>query len=134
MAQPQTIHDDKNVSLDGNLILASKGLGGNGNALFLESELYSKDFYFKQDAYGADTSDFKLKSDQEGVLAIQTKNVKSKIDLVKRFGDFISNGKGSYVSFPLNQYICYIAQFKWFIDKQEVEFGEDYGTHRLFGV
>lgn len=125
---------DKGVSLDGNLILASKGLGGNGNALFLESELFSKDFYFKQDAYGADTSDFKLKSDQEGVLAIQTKNVKSKIDLVKRFGDFISNGKGSYVSFPLNQYICYIAQFKWFIDKQEVEFGEDYKDNTKLNI
>lgn len=125
---------DKGVSLDGNLILAAKGLGGNGNALFLESELLSKDFYFKQDAYGADTSDFKLKSDQEGVLAIQTKNVKSRIDLVKRFGDFISNGKGSYVSFPLNQYICYIAQFKWFIDKQEVEFGEDYKDNTKLNI
>lgn len=125
---------DKGVSLDGNLILAAKGLGGNGNALFLESELYSRDFYFQQNDYGADTSDFKLKSDQEGVLAIQTKNVKSKIDLVKRFGDFISNGKGSYVSFPLNQYICYIAQFKWFIDKQEVEFGEDYKDNTKLNI
>ena len=117
---------DSQISLIGNLVLANKGLGGNGDALFSDSELGSKDFYFKQDAYGADTSDFKLKSDDKNVLAIQTKNVKSRIDLVKRFGEFISNGKGSYVSFPLNQYICFIAQFKWFIDKQEVEFGEDY--------
>lgn len=116
---------NKNVSLDGNLELAAKGLGGNGNAFFLESELYSTDLWFKQEAYGADTSDFKLKSDDKDVLAIQTKNVKSKIDLIKRFGDFVSNDKNSYVGFPLNQYICYIAQFKWYIDKQEVEFGED---------
>ena len=125
---------DKNVTVNGNLILAAKGLGGNGDAYFLESELFSKDYYFKQDAYGADTSDFKLKSDDASVLAIQTKNVKSKIDLVKRFGDFISNGKGSYVSFPLNQYICYIAQFKWFIDKQEVEFGDDYKDNTKLNI
>ncbi len=125
---------DKSVALDGNLILAAKGLGGNGNATFLESELYSKDFYFKQTDYGADTSDFKLHSDIKDVLAIQTKNVKSKIDLVKRFGDFISNGKGSYVSFPLNQYICFIAQFKWFIDKQEVEFGDDYKDNTKLNI
>jgi hypothetical protein len=124
----------KDVSLDGNLILAAKGLGGNGNALFSESELQSDAFYFKQDAYGADTSDFKLKSDDEKVLAIQTKNVKSRIDLVKRFGEFISNGKGSYVSFPLNQYICFIAQFKWFIDKQEVEFGDDYKDNTKLNI
>lgn len=125
---------DKNVTVNGNLVLANKGLGGYGDSYFLESELYSKDFWFKQDAYGADTSDFKLKSDDANVLAIQTKNVKSKIDLVKRYGDFISNGKGSFVSFPLNQYICYIAQFKWFIDKQEVEFGDDYKDNTKLNI
>ncbi len=125
---------DKQVHLDGNLVLAAKGLGGNGNTLFSESELFSDNFYFKQEAYGADTSDFKLKSDDEKVLAIQTKNVKSRIDLVKRYGEFISNGKGSYVSFPLNQYICFIAQFKWFIDKQEVEFGEDYKDNTKLNI
>lgn len=125
---------DKAVTLDGNLALTSKGLGGNGNAMFSESELFSKDFYFKQDAYGADTSDFKLKSDDAAVLAIETKNVKSKIDLVKRFGEFVSNGKGSFVSFPLNQYICFIAQFRWFIDKQEVEFGEDYKDNTKLNI
>lgn len=125
---------DKQVTLDGNLILAAKGLGGNGNALFSESELSSRDFWFKQDAYGADTSDFQLKSDLGDVMAISTKNVKSRIDLVKRFGEFISNGKGSFVSFPLNQYICYIAQFRWFIDKQEVEFGEDYKDNTKLNI
>ena len=99
--------------------------GGNGDAKFDASNLEAKNFWFKQDAYGSDTADFKLKSDIESVLAIQTKNVNAKIDLVNRFGNFISNGKGSYVSFPLNQYICYIAQFKWFIDKNEVEFGDE---------
>ncbi len=125
---------EKQVSLDGNLVLTNKGLRGNGNSLFSESELFADDFYFKQDAYGADTSDFKLKSDDEKVLAIQTKNVKSRIDLVKRFGEFVSNGKGSYVSFPLNEYICFIAQFKWFIDKQEVEFGEDYKDNTKLNI
>lgn len=125
---------DSTVHVNGNLILAAKGLGGNGDAYFLESELYSKNYWFKQDAYGADTSDFKLKSDDASVLAIQTKNVKAKIDLVKRFGDFVSNGKGSFVSFPLNQYICFIAQFKWFIDKQEVEFGEDYKDNTKLNI
>ncbi len=125
---------DKAVAVDGNLVLSNKGLGGNGNSLFQESELFSSNFWFMQDAYGADTSDFKLKSDDENVLAIQTKNVRSRIDLVKRFGEFISNGKGSFVSFPLNQYICYIAQFRWFIDKQDVEFGDDYKDNTKLNI
>lgn len=116
---------NKTVSLDGNLILAAKGLGGNGNALFMESELYANNFRFGQDMYGADTSEFRLRSTEADLFALQTRNVKSEIDLNRRFGDFIANDKNSFVSFPLNQYICYIAKFRWFIDKQEVDFGED---------
>src|SRR5262249_21690113 len=36
-------------------------------------------------------------------------------------GEFKANGGGSFVSFPLNQYICYIDQFKWFMDMKEIE-------------
>lgn len=64
---------NKQVSLTGNLLLASKGLGGNGDAKFDASNLEARNFWFKQDAYGSDTADFKLKSDIESVLAIQTK-------------------------------------------------------------
>jgi hypothetical protein len=75
----------KQVSLTGNLLLASKGLGGNGDAKFDASNLEARNFWFKQDAYGSDTANFKLKSDIESVLAIETKNVNAKIDLVNRF-------------------------------------------------
>ncbi len=122
-----TVYDNK-LLLNGDLKLASKGLGGNGNAFYAESHLESKDFYFKPQLYGADTSDFSLNSDDSTVFAITTKNVKSKIDLDKRVGEFVSNGKGSYVSFPLNQYICFIAEFKWFMDMREVAFGDEQNT------
>lgn len=114
-----------NVDIAGNLTLTPSGLGGSGIARFKESELESKNFAFQPDDYGADTSDFRLKSDLENILAIQTKNVKAKIDLAKRMGSFSSNGGGSFVSFPLNQYLCFIAQFKWYFDNRELEFGEE---------
>lgn len=113
------------VDIAGNLTLTPSGLGGSGIARFLESELESRNFAFRSDDYGADTSDFRLKSDYENILAIQTRNVNAKIDLVKRMGSFSSNGSGSFVSFPLNQYLCFIAQFKWYFDNREVEFGEE---------
>lgn len=122
---------NKAVDLDGNLVLTNKGLRGNGKALYTESELMSSDFYFQPQTYGADTADFNLHSDDQSVMAISTKNVKAKIDMERRFGDFVSNGKGSYVSFPLNQYICFIAQFKWFMDKKEVEFTDDPSNTKL---
>ena len=86
---------NKQVSLSGNLLLASKGLGGNGDATFDASNLEAKNFWFKQDAYGSDTADFKLKSDIESVLAIQTKNVNAiQNDGFKGYKD--KEKKGSY--------------------------------------
>ena len=125
---------DKKVALDGNLVLAIKGLGGNGLAKYNDSELLSKDFFFEKESYGADTADFNLKSSDKDVMAIVTKNVNSRIDFVKRVGSFYSNGKGSYVSFPLNQYICFIAEFKWYMDNREVEFtGSDNTKLNILG-
>lgn len=119
---------NKTVSLDGNLELAASGLGGSGKAYYTQSELISKDFYFETGAYGADTSDFNLMSSDSSVMAISTKNVKSRIDFAKRTGVFTSNGTGSFVSFPLNQYICFISEFRWFMDDKEVEFSGDQNT------
>ena len=94
---------------------------GDGIMTFTSSELESYLFRFKSNVFDADTSDFRLASDNTAALAFSTKNVNSHIDFIKRVGEFKSNGGGSYVSFPLNQYICYIDQFKWFMDQAEIE-------------
>ena len=88
---------------------------------FTSSELESDLFRFKSNVFDADTSNFRLASDNSAALAFSTNNVNSHIDFVKRVGEFKSNGGCSYVSFPLNQYICYIDQFKWFMDQAEIE-------------
>jgi hypothetical protein len=114
---------DKKVSHNGNLVLAKKGLSGDGTISFEQAQIVSRLINFKGITLSADTSDFKLKSGVEGTLALLTTNMKSFIDFEKRFGEFASNGTGSYVTFPLNQYICYIEKFKWLMDDKNVEFG-----------
>lgn len=88
---------------------------------FTGSELESKLFRYKSEQFDAGTSDFRLTSDNASALAFDTKNVNAHIDFVKRMGEFKSNGAGSYVNFPLNQYICFIDQFKWLMDQKEIE-------------
>lgn len=112
---------DGNASLNGNVQLRPKGMNGDGVMTFAASELESNNFKFKSMVFDADTSDFRLTSDNTSALAFTTKNVNSHIDFVNRVGEFKSNGGGSYVTFPLNQYICYIDRFKWFMDEKEVE-------------
>lgn len=109
------------ANLNGNLQLKPLGLTGNGIMSFASSELEAKLFKYKTNVFESDTSDFRLSSNNTAALAFSTKNVNSHIDFTKRVGDFKSNGGGSYVSFPLNQYICYIDQFKWFMDQESIE-------------
>ncbi len=118
---------DNQVTLDGNLVLSSKGLNAAGLIAFGQSELESRNFDLLQSRFGADTSDFRIHSDDKDILAFQTSNVKSDVDLEKRTADFKSNGGGSFVSFPINQYICYIDQFKWLMDKKMIELGSPAG-------
>ena len=112
---------ESQAMLNGNIQLQPTGMTGNGIMTFAASELESQRFKYKSNVFDADTADFRLTSDNTAALAFSTKNVNSHIDFQKRVGEFKSNGGGSYVSFPLNQYICYIDQFKWFMDQQEIE-------------
>jgi hypothetical protein len=107
--------------LAGNLQLKPSGMTGNGLMTFAASELESSHFKYKQEIFDADTSDFRLTSDNTNALAFSTNNVQSHINFEKRVGDFKSNGGGSYVRFPLNQYICFIDQFTWYMDNKEIE-------------
>lgn len=112
---------DNIAQFSGSLELTPIELTGSGIMSFSESELEARLFNFKQNSFGSDTSAFRLSSDNAAVLAFSTVNVKSNIDLIANTGEFKSNGGGAYVNFPVNQYICYIDQFKWFMDKKEIE-------------
>jgi hypothetical protein len=128
---------DGQASLKGGVKLKPSGLEGDGIMTFVGSELESTLFKYKGDDFGADTSEFRLSSDNSEALAITTKNVNSKIDFKKRIGEFNSNGGGSFVNFPLNQYVCFIDRFKWFMDEKEIEFSsndQDAATDTSSGV
>jgi hypothetical protein len=107
--------------LNGNLMLQPRGLSGSGTMAFVSSELVSNLFKYKQNTFDADSADFRLTADSIKTVAFSSFNAKTHIDFLKRMGDFKSNGGGSYIRFPLNQYICFIDQYTWWMDKQEIE-------------
>jgi hypothetical protein len=105
----------------GKLSLSPQQLAGNGKIDFGNAEMTSNLMKFKQNKFDADTANFLLKSEELKALSFETDNVKAHIDFDTRSGDFTSNGKGSIAKFPVNQYICYMDNFKWFMDKETVE-------------
>ena len=76
----------------------------------------AKLFDFKHMQLHADTSDFRLTEGDTASIAFRTDNVNSTVKLDERIGEFVSNGNETKVEFPVNQYICYMDRFKWYMD------------------
>lgn len=113
------------AKMNGILRYDHKELTGDGLIDFDNADLTSKIFEFQNMTFNADTADFKLKADSVqtdgGGIAFATNDVNAKIDFVKREGEFLANGGASFVDFPMNKYICFMDQFKWFMDDFELE-------------
>ncbi|MFT6716035.1 MAG: hypothetical protein ACJA0Q_000664 [Saprospiraceae bacterium] len=127
---PMTMYNYE-ARLDGELTYNREAMIGSGVIDFDNAELTSNLFDFKNTKFMADTADFKLKSesDVQGI-AFETKNMNSTIDLKKREGDFVANDGASYVNFPINQYVCYMDQFKWFMDDFTLELSSTDATSK----
>lgn len=115
---------ENEATLKGTLHLQPKGMRGTGDMLFSGATLSSKDFEYTRRKILADTSSFQLAGTAEtvdGALAFKTDNVNAAVDFDKRLGHFKSNGGETKIDFPSNKYICYMDQFTWFMDKDEME-------------
>jgi len=120
--KPINMFDGKSV-FHGKLKLSPKRLTGNGKSVFYKASLTANLQVFKKDIFDSDTCDFdmeNLSGDSTGI-AFMSKNLKAHIDFKNKIGDFTSNGGGSYVNFPINQYLCFMDNFRWFMDKANVE-------------
>ena len=109
------------ANLQGSLFLKPKGMTGQGDISFDDATLTSDLFDFTQRKIFSDKSAFKLTQENESVLAFSTDNVNAEIDFDERIGKFQSNKGETKIELPANQYICYMDEFKWFMDKDEME-------------
>lgn len=103
--------------------LTPQELTGNGLCTFSTAELESKKIVFKNMYFDADTADFRVQAKELNSLAFTTSNVNAHVDFKERAGLFKSNGRGTVVNFPVNKYMCYMDNFKWYMDKSDIEIG-----------
>jgi len=118
--KPFSMYDEQ-ATYTGTLQIEPNGLTGWGKLEFSTSQLTSTMFNFKEHIVDADTANFNLKTLDMADFAFKTVNVNSHIDFKERKGEFQSNGEASFVEFPQNQYICYMDQFTWYMDNDELE-------------
>jgi len=121
ITDPIKMYDMKSV-MHGQTRIQPDGLYGNGTFEFEKAELESKSIAFKFDDFSADTANFRLKdAELAGELTFATTNVNAYVSFKERFGKFKSNGGGSFIEFPQNQYICFMEEFKWLMDTDGIE-------------
>lgn len=121
LQQPLAMYDNKSY-MKGYLDLTPQKLTGSGLYSFEKAELESKNILFKYEEFLSDTADFRLKDDiSSSLLAFKTTNVNAYVTFKERYGHFKSNGGGSFIEFPQNQYICYMEEFKWYMDNDDIE-------------
>lgn len=113
--------------LHGSLTLTPAELSGEGMMEFNDAEMDSRLYKFSHLTFDADTADFRLKTYDLSELAFTTHNYRSHIDFVERKGEFKSNGGGSKVEFPINRYICFMDEFDWYMDRDEIDLAVDIG-------
>lgn len=107
--------------LEGGLVLGEAGMTGDGRMRFSGAELGSRLYRFNRSHILSDTASFQLDQRVEGALAFRTDNVHCDIDFGERVGEFASNDGETMIELPANQYICFMDEFKWFMDKDEME-------------
>lgn len=105
----------------GTSALTPGGLKGDGTFLFERANLISNQFVFQNTVFDADTSDFELLEENTSGFALNTANVKAHVDYKGRFAEFEPNGKDDPIFFPTNQYLCYMEEFKWYMDNGMID-------------
>lgn len=106
--------------IKGKLNLSPTGLEGDGIMSFSGAELESDLIVYKLESFDSDTAAFRLQAMQESSLAFSTEDVKAHIDFTTRIAEFKSNGDDTKVEFPVNEYYCYMDEFKWFMDRNDI--------------
>jgi len=108
------------ATIHGRIALKPDGVEGAGLVSFSKARLTSRLIKFNNMSFDADTAGFKLATDVESEFAFSTDNVKAHVDFVERNGIFRSNIGGSLVVFAPNQYICYVSEFTWDMDRGDI--------------
>jgi len=113
------------TKLKGTAFLTPYGMTGKGLMNFDNASLISEHFVYKFKDIYADTASFSLsnlnRDKGENPLVFETDNVHSHVDFKERVGKFTSNRGESRVDFPVNQFMCKMDIFTWYMDKEELD-------------
>ncbi|MBC8510334.1 MAG: hypothetical protein H8D33_01560 [Cryomorphaceae bacterium] len=117
------------ASFNGNLLMQPTGVTGGGIMTLDKAEVNSNLFTYNASWFGSDTASLNV-FESGGAIAFKANNLRTHIDMKMREGVFHSNGSGSFVELPANQYICYIDKLKWAMDEELLTLGDEVASSK----
>lgn len=128
------------AKLRGKISIGEAGMTGSGAMDVMGAEFVSKKFLLKKVDFNADTAAFSLASkesvgaDGTREVAIKTDNIKARHSFEDRMAKLKSNSPDSYIEFPVNKYIAYMDELRWYMDKDEVDMNSSMNEIDLIGA
>lgn len=121
------IFPDGNYSMRNTIILTPSGVKGIGTFEWEKGFLKSKLFSFGSHSIEADTMSLSIRalSNLSDQLALDTRNVKGKIDFDKQKGKFKSNSEDVMTYMPGIKYKTTINEFDWDLQSENIDFHSD---------
>ena len=117
--------------LSGDLVVANDGLTGAGYLDMQKAGLEAHNFAFKQSLATTEHAAFELYGSHSSLAAFETENVRGEIDFKSRQGEFIPNTGETAIELPIQQYLCYMDRFRWFMDEDEIDLISERNTESL---
>lgn len=110
----------------GKLILTSKKLKGQGKLSFKDAVFNSNFFEFNHSSFESDTTDFNINAFDKSGLGFKSHFYKTDFDFENNTAEFYAINDDITIDFSINKYYAFMNKFVWDIDKNEIEFFNDF--------
>ena len=107
---------------EGQLILTSDSLAGNGLVSWDVGSLESEEIRFSKNGIQSNFANLEFRQKNEPAIGINSKGVNADIRFDTKLGLFKSQKRNGTVEFPLNQYKTTLLDFNWDMGNQTVTF------------
>lgn len=110
----------ENISFSGNLLMKSTGLSGTGTIYIEDAEIYSKEIYYTDISFHADSSNLKVRSQNQRDFSIVAKQVSSDVNIQEGDGIFYSLNDTVPLLFPEKNYMSAMDLIMWDMNENKM--------------
>ena len=94
---------------------------GRGLIELKDASLSSDEFDFLRSNLKSPSATFSLNGNRSQITAFKTDDVACDLDFQKRLGVFSPNSGETKIELPIQQYICFMDRFRWYMDEDEID-------------